>query len=76
MTQMDVAKKRAKLLCGQNVRLKVNEGRNRFVFYEGAIDKLYPSVFTFKCVLCGEERTLSFSYVDILTKKVRIFQPE
>lgn len=74
MTKIDVAKRRAELLCGMKVKLKVNEGRNRFVFYEGNIDKLYPCVFTFKAEICGEERTLSFSYVDMLTKKVKILE--
>ncbi|MDE6967890.1 MAG: hypothetical protein K2P12_04450 [Clostridia bacterium] len=75
MNKLDIAKKRAELLKDREVRLQVNEGRNRFVCYDGKIDELYPYVFTFKAFLYGEERLLSFSYVDMMTKRIKIFPP-
>ncbi len=75
MNKMDFAKKRAELLQGTPVRLQVNEGRNRYVYYDGEIKDLYPYVFTFVAVLYGKERLLSFSYVDLMTKRIKIFPP-
>ena len=75
MNRLDIAKKRAELLQDKDVRLQVNEGRNRFVCYEGTIKDLYPYVFTFEAFLYGDIRLLSFSYVDLMTKRIKIFPP-
>ena len=75
MNRMDIAKKRAELLQNKEVKLQVNEGRNRFVCYEGKIKDLYPYVFTFEAFLYGEFRLLSFSYVDLMTKRIKIYPP-
>ena len=37
MNRMDIAKKRAELLQNKDVKLQVNEGRNRFVCYADVI---------------------------------------
>ncbi len=76
MNRMDIAKKRAELLQNKEVKLQVNEGRNRFVCYEGKIKDLYPYVFTFEAFLFGENRLMSFSYVDLMTKRIKIFPPD
>lgn len=75
MNRLDMSKKRAELLQGLDVRLEVNEGRNRFVSYAGKIKDLYPYVFTFEAFLYGELRLLSFSYVDLMTKRIKIYPP-
>ena len=75
MNRLDIAKKRAELLQDKDVRLQVNEGRNRFVCYEGKIKDLYPYVFTFEAFLYCDIRLLSFSYVDLMTKRIKIFPP-
>ena len=75
MNRLDISKKRAELLQGLDVRLEVNEGRNRFVCYSGNIKDLYPYVFTFEAFLYGEFRLLSFSYVDLMTKRIKIYPP-
>ncbi len=75
MNRLDISKKRAELLQGLDVRLEVNEGRNRFVCYSGKIKDLYPYVFTFEAFLYGEFRLLSFSYVDLMTKRIKIYPP-
>lgn len=73
MNKIEIAKKRAELLKGVQVTIQVNEGRNRFVSYDGEIKDLYPYVFTFEAVLYGEKRILSFGYVDLMTKRIKIF---
>lgn len=74
MTKLEFAIKRVELLQGKPVRIKVNEGRKKYAYYDGYIDSLHPAVFTFKTVLYGAERTLSYSYVDVLAKTV-MFSP-
>ena len=76
MTKLDIAKKRVELLQGRFIKFKVNEGRNRFSFYEGSIDQLHPHIFTVKTVMYGNERTLSFTYVEVLSKIVRFYPIE
>lgn len=76
MTKLDVAKKRVELLRGRMIRIKVNVGRNRFAYYDGCIDQLHPSIFTVKTQMYGNDRTLSFTYVDVLSKIVRFYPIE
>ena len=73
MTKLDLIKKKIELLKGRMIKIKVNEGRNKFVYYNGYIDNLYPSIFTIKTILYGEERTISFSYVNVLSKMVKFY---
>ncbi len=76
MTKLDIAKKRVELLRGRMIKIKVNIGRNRFTYYDGTIDQLHPNVFTVKTQLYGTERTLSFTYVDVLSKIVKFYPIE
>lgn len=65
-------KERVRRLQGVDVRLKVNRGRNNFVNVQGRVKELYPAVFTFEAE-DTKSPILTFSYVDVLTKNVRIF---
>ena len=76
MTKLDIAKKRVELLREQMIKIKVNIGRNRFTYYDGCIDQLHPNIFTVKTSLYGTDRTLSFTYVDVLSKIVRFYPLE
>ena len=67
--KLDEAKSRAEKLKGIQVRFKINKGRNKFVFLDGAIEDVFPAVFT---VRAGED-IKTFPYSDLLTKNVRIF---
>jgi uncharacterized protein Veg len=64
--------KRIEMLRGISILLKINKGRNRFVTFTGKIKDLYPSVFTFECP-DDDVPLQTFSYSDVLTKNVRIF---
>jgi uncharacterized protein Veg len=66
-------KKGIESYVGTKVRLESNKGRHKLTIKEGIISHAYPSIFTVKMAE-GEsaERTLSFSYTDILTNTVEI----
>lgn len=70
MTKSELAKHNVQLLQGKNIKIRVNEGRNRFVNYAGYVDKVYDNIFTFKTVLYGRERILSYSYANVIAKIV------
>lgn len=72
--EMELSKKRVLLLKDKKIGFKVNKGRNKFITFDGYIDKLYPSIFTVKTIIDGKEIILSFSYSDVLTKNIMFFQ--
>ena len=53
---------------GDQVKVKYSLGRNKYEEYEAVIKELYDFVFL---VDCGNI-TKSFSYIDIITKVIRI----
>ena len=64
---------------GKRIRLKSNGGRKRTIIQEGVLDRCYPNVFTVRCARknVADQETVSFSYVDILTRVVEIaIEPE
>lgn len=61
-------KNRIKKLLNQNIRLRVNIGRNKFEYYNGIIVNMYDSVF----IVDVNGIIKSFSYSDLLTKNVLI----
>lgn len=56
---------------GEEVNVKVNLGRNKFVSYKGKVTGVYPALFT---VLPEEEYIgkTSFSYAEVLCRQVVI----
>lgn len=58
---------------GKKVILKTNKGKRKAKVSEGVIEFAYPSVFTVK-INSGldSERTVSYSYSDILTDTVEV----
>lgn len=70
MTNSELAKHNIRLLQGKSVKIRVNEGRNRFVEYTGYVDKVYDNIFTFKTIMYGRERVLSYSYANVIAKVV------
>ena len=60
---------------GRKVKFQLDRGRHRIEHQEGILQDAYPSVFT---ILVNDEnpqtgsRILSFSYVDVLTKDIRM----
>ena len=58
---------------GSKVKLEANKGRSKAVITEGVLDNIYPSIFTIR--LDNEEekqRTVSFSYTEILTRTIEL----
>lgn len=66
---------------GKKVRLTSKKGRKKEVVRQGIIESTYPSIFTIRLDNLpndnGENRRVSFSYTDVLTKTVElvIFKP-
>ena len=58
---------------GKEVTLKADKGRKRIVTKSGVILDAFPSVFTIKVNNDFDtERTVSYSYSDVLTSTVRL----
>ncbi|MDU5503870.1 MAG: Veg family protein [Anaerococcus vaginalis] len=58
---------------GKKVTLKADKGRKRIVTKKGIILDAFPSVFTIKVNNeYDTERTVSYSYSDVLTSTVRL----
>lgn len=53
---------------GDVVKIKYNLGRNKYEEYEAIIKELYDYVF----LLENDYGTKSFSYIDVITKTIRI----
>lgn len=70
--ELDIAKKRIELLTGQDVRLRVNQGRNRIVDYVGRVEEMYNAIFTVKSLDDG--KVYSYPYSDLITKNVKFFR--
>lgn len=61
-------------LQGKPLVFRINRGRNRFEFYSGTVENLYPNIFTIRTDN-ADIPILSFSYNDLLTKNVQIQRP-
>lgn len=59
-------KKELKLKEGKEVYVVINEGRSKKNKVKGLLKKLYSNIF----ILNVEGMDLSFSYSDVLTKKI------
>ncbi|EEB36215.1 hypothetical protein ANHYDRO_00867 [Anaerococcus hydrogenalis DSM 7454] len=58
---------------GKEVTLKADKGRKRIVTKSGVILDAFPSVFTIKVNNAFDtERTVSYSYSDVLTSTVKL----
>ncbi len=71
-TLMEI-KKSIESCLGEKVVLRTNRGRKKVNVREGIIKDAYPSIFIVK-VDSGlmSERTISYSYSDVLTETVEI----
>ncbi|MBE7048578.1 MAG: protein veg [Ruminococcaceae bacterium] len=61
---------------GQKIRLSAKKGRKRVIVRHGMIKATYPSIFIVTLDSISEfantERTVSFSYADLLTQSIEI----
>ena len=63
---IDKIKKQIYELQNKKLKIKVNIGRNKYEYYEGNIEKIYPNLFTIKT----NKGIKSFTYSDVITKLV------
>ncbi|MGX8796984.1 Veg family protein [Fusibacter sp. JL298sf-3] len=70
---LDGIKSNVMACLGKKVILKTDKGKRKAKVSEGVIEKAFPSVFTVR-VDQGQdsERTVSYSYSDILTETVEV----
>ncbi|WP_027632641.1 Veg family protein [Clostridium hydrogeniformans] len=56
---------------GERVTLKANGGRRKILVNSGVLEKTYPSIFMIR-LDNDTQRTVTYSYSDVLTKTVQI----
>lgn len=56
---------------GEKVTLKANGGRKKVLVNNGTLESVYPSIFVVR-LDSDTQRTVSFSYSDVLTKTVQL----
>lgn len=56
---------------GEKVTLKANGGRRKIVINNGILEKTYDSIFIIR-LDSSSQRTVSYSYSDVLTKTVQL----
>ena len=60
-------------IIGSTVHLETNKGRHKSVINTGVVSNVYPSIFTVKLNEgAASQRSMSFSYTDVLTNTVEI----
>ena len=66
-----VIKKDIESHVGERVTLKANGGRRKILVNNGIIEKTYQSIFVIR-LESDNNRTVTYSYSDVLTKTVQI----
>ncbi|WP_291583532.1 Veg family protein [Clostridium sp. UBA6640] len=56
---------------GEKVTLKANGGRRKILINDGILEKTYDSIFVIR-LENGSQRTVTYSYSDVLTKTVQL----
>ncbi|MBB6622585.1 Veg family protein [Clostridium gasigenes] len=57
---------------GEKVTLKANGGRKKILVNNGVIESVYPSIFVVR-LESDNERTVTYSYSDVLTNTVQLY---
>jgi len=57
---------------GEKVTLKANGGRKKIFVDSGVLEGVYQSIFVVR-LETGAQRTVTYSYSDILTKTVQLY---
>ena len=61
-------------LKGQNIRLKINKGRNKIVSLTAIIDQVYPSMFIINPTCVVDLDRKSYSYNDVLCGDIKLLE--
>ncbi|MGL5649043.1 MAG: Veg family protein [Clostridium sp.] len=59
---------------GEKVTLKANGGRKKILVNDGVIESVYPSIFVVR-LEDETQRTVTYSYSDVLTRTVQLDFP-
>ena len=57
---------------GERVTLKANGGRRKILVNSGVLEKTYPAIFMIR-LDNDTQRTVTYSYSDVLTKTVQLY---
>ena len=57
---------------GEKVTLKANGGRKKILVNDGVIERVHPSIFVVR-LDNDNQRTVTYSYSDVLTKTVSLY---
>lgn len=57
---------------GEKVTLKANGGRKKILVNDGVIESVHPSIFVVR-LENDTQRTVTYSYSDVLTKTVLLY---
>ena len=72
-SDLEMCKAKFAELIGKRIVCKTNGGRKRIITYIGTVEHCYPNVFTMLCNNeAGKQSIVSFSYIDVLTRTVRV----
>ena len=72
-SDLEMCKAKFEELIGKRIVCKTNGGRKRIITYIGTVEHCYPNVFTMLCNNeAGKQSIVSFSYIDVLTRTVRV----
>ena len=77
MTQLDLNRLRqsSKNRIGSKINISANRGRHKFVTAMGVITQTYPNIFLVELENADgndQNKTVSFSYQDVITRDVRM----
>ena len=59
---------------GDKVTLRANGGRKKILVNDGVLESAYPSIFVIR-LENDTQRTVTYSYSDVLTKTVQLVFP-
>ena len=71
LNTLSVIKRDIESHVGEKVVLKANGGRRKVLVNNGVLEKTYPSIFVIR-LDSDTQRTVTYSYSDVLTKTVQI----
>jgi uncharacterized protein Veg len=77
MTQLDLNRVRQSIKnqIGSKIKISANRGRHKFVIAKGVITQTYPNIFLVELENTDgndQNKTVSFSYQDVITRDVRM----
>lgn len=70
---ISVVKETIKNLQNKPVKVKVNLGRNKYVVFSGALNGVYPALFTVEPFDKNFKGKTSYSYAEYMCGKVKLF---